>query len=57
MVQIKTIVATQPGELDEQVNTFLAGIMHSMVRDVKPSITYNQEEFYTHYIAMITYVA
>lgn len=57
MIQIKTITEHLPDKLDLSVNEFLSGIMHSMVKDVKLSVTYNQEGFYTNYIAMIIYVA
>ncbi len=57
MLQIKTITARQPSELDQRVNAFLGGTMYSMIKDVRLTTPYDQENYTSDYIAMIIYVA
>lgn len=57
MVQIKTITATRADRLDSRVNEFLSGMDVSMVKDVRLTTPYDQENYTSDYIAMIIYVA
>lgn len=57
MVQIKTITATRSDKLDSRVNEFLSGIKASLVKDVRLTTPYDQDNYTSDYIAMIIYVA